>query len=266
MASSRGYDGIHRTLGNHEDQEKNKLSNNEAYSGDSYSSTVQGLTTTTKLRTMLELAAQKHAFSERKRRKRINNHYDSLRQFFPRLLKTDKASVLTETVRRLKELKNMVVDVSQSHDDGGRCSGNGSQRSFFIPDENDEMTVRYCGSGNNKTVRVIICCEDRPGLIQDMTETIQSVHGKAVKAEMATVGGRTKAEVVVEWPECGGGGEDDVESLKRALKAVVENRVLGQSRLMGNGCTEPELIGLGRGPKVYDQRENRLADGLIIRS
>ncbi|KVH88053.1 hypothetical protein Ccrd_024563 [Cynara cardunculus var. scolymus] len=235
MASSRGYDGIHRTLGNHEDQEKNKLSNNEAYSGDSYSSTVQGLTTTTKLRTMLELAAQKHAFSE-------------------------------QTVRRLKELKNMVVDVSQSHDDGGRCSGNGSQRSFFIPDENDEMTVRYCGSGNNKTVRVIICCEDRPGLIQDMTETIQSVHGKAVKAEMATVGGRTKAEVVVEWPECGGGGEDDVESLKRALKAVVENRVLGQSRLMGNGCTEPELIGLGRGPKVYDQRENRLADGLIIRS
>ncbi|KAI3685779.1 hypothetical protein L6452_35037 [Arctium lappa] len=231
MALLQGYDGIHdQTHGNHGDEEINELSNNEVYSGDSNSSSVGGglIITTTKLRATIELAAQKHAFSERKRRKRINSHYDSLRQFFPRLLKV--------------ELKKLVAD-----DEGGGCS-------FFIPGENDEMTVEYCGSGSNKkVVRATICCEDRPGLNQDLTETIQSVGGKAVKAEMATVGGRTKAKVVVEWPESGGGGEEDVETLKRALKAVVENRVLGRSRLMG---TEPEF-------KVY---ENGLAQGLIMKN
>ncbi|KAJ9560380.1 hypothetical protein OSB04_005540 [Centaurea solstitialis] len=170
MASLQGYDGIHQTYDNHADQENNELSNNEIYSGDSNSSSVGGFMASTKPRTTIEFAAQKHAFSERKRRKRINNHYDSLRQFFPRLLKTDKASVLTETVRRLKELKTMAAAASPPHDDGSR-------RSFFIPGENDETTVEYCGGGGDKkAVRATVCCEDRPDLNRDLTETIRSVN------------------------------------------------------------------------------------------
>ncbi|CAH1443348.1 unnamed protein product [Lactuca virosa] len=209
-----------------------------------------------------ELASKKHALSERKRRRRINCHYDSLRHFFPRILKSDKASVLAETVRHLKELKKMVADLAPSHHDGERCD----KQSFFIPGENDEMSVGYVASGNKTAVRAIVCCEDRPGLNQDLTEAIHSVRGKAVKAEMATIGGRTKAEVVVELRE-----EDDVGLLRRALKAVVENRVLGRTGLISQGYTEPEFIGFGRryvdGERpICDQIENRLADGLIVRS
>ncbi|KAK7845735.1 hypothetical protein CFP56_008954 [Quercus suber] len=41
---------------------------------------------------------------------------------------------------------------------------------------------------------------------------------------MMTVGGRTKSVVVVKWAESVG-GEEEFGALKRALKAVVENRV-----------------------------------------
>ncbi|KAI3736541.1 hypothetical protein L2E82_26381 [Cichorium intybus] len=227
--------GGHKAHGGDGDEESKDVATNKMNSGSSSSSSVGGIVKLTKLKMTSELASQKHAFSERKRRKRINCHYDSLRQLFPRLLKSDKASVLAETVRRLKELKKMVADIAPSHGDGERYPGNGSGRSFFIPGENDEMIVSYVASSNKTAVRAIVCCEDRPSLNQDLTEAIHSVRGKAVKAEMATVGGRTKAEVVVEWPECGGGREEDVGLLRRALKAVVENRVLGRTGLIGHG-------------------------------
>ncbi|CAI9266422.1 unnamed protein product [Lactuca saligna] len=223
----------------------------------SSTSTVREMVKQTKVKEITrELASKKHALSERKRRRRINCHYDSLRHFFPRILKSDKASVLAETVRHLKELKKMVADLAPSDHDGDK-------QSFFIPGENDEMSVGYVASGNKTAVRAIVCCEDRPGLNQDLTEAIHSVRGKAVKAEMATIGGRTKAEVVVELRE-----EDDVGLLRRALKAVVENRVLGRTGLISHGYTEP---GFGRryvdGERpICDQIENRLADGLIVRS
>lgn len=187
-------------------------------------------------------------------------------------LQADKASVLSETVRRLKELKNMIADISPSHEDRDQCSGNKSHWSFFMPGEKDEVTVNYCDGGEKITVWAVICCEDRLDLNRGFMEAIQSVGGKAVKAEMATVGGRTKAEVVVELPKCGGRAEEDVGLLRRMLKSLVENRVLGRTRFMGHGFTEPELIGLermfmdGRKPNVNDQIENGYADGLVIRS
>nr|XP_043638130.1 transcription factor bHLH30-like [Erigeron canadensis] len=181
----------------------------------------------TKLNVMTKLASKKHALSERKRRKRINGHYDSLRKFFPRLLKNDKASVLTETVRHLKELKSMVANVALLHDDKERCS----DKSTFIPNEKDEVSINFYDSGDKIAIQATICCEDRPELNQELTEAIRSVHGKAVKAEMATVGGRTKVEVNVEWRECSGRGEEYVGMLKRTLKAVMENRIMVKTKL-----------------------------------
>lgn len=168
--------------------------------------------------------------------------------------------MLTETVRRLKELKTIITNITQSYDDGD------SRSSFFIPGENDEASANYCDDGGNKaTVQATICCDDRPDLNQDLLEAIQSVGGKVVKAEIATVGGRTKVEVVVEWPECNV-GEEDVLLLRRALKAVVENRVLGRTAFAGRVFTEPEFIGLGRKPDAYEKIETMLADGLVVRT
>jgi hypothetical protein len=55
-----------------------------------------------------------------------------------------------------------------------------------------------------------------------------------LKAEMMTVGRRTKSVVVMKWTG-GGGGEEEVKVLKGALLAVVENQASGSrvGRLLG---------------------------------
>ncbi|CAN4092344.1 unnamed protein product [Withania somnifera] len=157
-------------------------------------------------------AAVTHAVAERKRRERINGHLHTLKKLFPYLPKKDKPRVLTEAVTQLKELrKNIAQQLELS--------------SLFIPSENDVVIVNYCDN-EERTVKATVCCEDRPGLNRDLSSAIRSVQGRVIKAEMATVGGRTKAEMVVVLAKAIG-GEKDVGQLKRALKAVVENRVLG---------------------------------------
>ncbi|KAF7140649.1 hypothetical protein RHSIM_Rhsim06G0072300 [Rhododendron simsii] len=142
----------------------------------------------------------------------------------PRFQKV-KASILTETIRQLKELRKRATDVASKQYGHGDVSG-----CFTFPDESDEATVSCCKGGESKTVKATVCCEDRPGLNQDLTEAIRSAGGKPVGVEMATVGGRTKAVVVVRWVE-GGGEAEEVGLLTRALKALVESGPLGFSRL-----------------------------------
>lgn len=132
---------------------------------------------------------------------------------------------------------------------------------FYLPRDHDEANVSSYGGSEGKMVKATVCCEDRPGFNQDLAEAVKSVRGKAVKAEMATIGGRTKAVVVVQWRE-GGGGEEDVGSLRRALKAVVENRVFSRSRLVAHVLRSSKWAGLGQS----SINNNGLSDGLLVRS
>ncbi|KAI8550256.1 hypothetical protein RHMOL_Rhmol06G0090500 [Rhododendron molle] len=174
-----------------------------------------------------EAAAKKHAKAEQLRRKRINTHIQTLKKLLlPNMTsKKVKASILTETIRQLKELHKTAADVAlqqYGHTDVSGC--------FTFPDGSDEATVSSCEGGEGKTVKATVCCEDWPGLNRDLTEAIRSAGGKPVGAEMATVGGRTKAVVVVRWVE-GGGEAEEVGLFTRALKALVERGPLGFSRL-----------------------------------
>ncbi|KAL3514263.1 hypothetical protein ACH5RR_026980 [Cinchona calisaya] len=198
-------------------------------------------------------AANKHALAERHRRKRINNHLNTLRKLFPNLPKSDKPRVLMETVRYLKELRKKVAEhVEMGNDDeiGGCCNiEKKGKLSLFLPSEKDEVTVSYCKGGDDQgkltMVKAMICCEDRPRLNMDLTEAVKSAKGKVVKAEMCTIGGRTKAVLVVQWCKDGGGVEEQVGLLKKALKAVVENRALGCSSLLGPRMISSSWTSLG---------------------
>ncbi|XP_058221276.1 putative transcription factor bHLH107 [Rhododendron vialii] len=172
-------------------------------------------------------AAKKHAKAEQLRRKRINTHIHTLKKLLlPNVTsKKVKASILTETICQLKELHKRAADVAlqqYGHADVSGC--------FTFPDGSDEATVSRCEGGEGKTVKATVCCEDRPGLNRDLTEAFRSVGGKPVGAEMATIGGRTKAVVVVQWAE-GGGEEEEIGLLTRDLKALVESGPLGFYRL-----------------------------------
>ncbi|KAJ4845934.1 hypothetical protein Tsubulata_008420 [Turnera subulata] len=181
-------------------------------------------------------ACKSHKEAERRRRQRINSHLSTLRTLLPSATKTDKASLLAEVVQHVRELKQKAADVA-------RPDGEGMWGQF--PGETDEATLRCCDGAPEakKTITVSVCCDDRPGLNRDLSQAIRSVRGgRAVRAEMMTVGGRTKNVVVMQW----GGEEEELGGLRKALKGVVENRDSGSGLdRVANGNKRARVLGSG---------------------
>ncbi|XP_042499014.1 transcription factor bHLH30-like [Macadamia integrifolia] len=177
-------------------------------------------------------ACKSHSEAERRRRERINGHLATLRTLLPNTTKTDKASLLAEVVKHVKDLKKIADDVA---------SDRGCREYWSLPGEADELTLDYC-DGEAKLIRASVCCEDRPELVRDLTRALRSVEGKVrvVKAEIGTVGGRTKSVIVVKRRSLEGEreveGEDLLGELRRVLKDVVDKSALSGSaqKLPGN--------------------------------
>ncbi|XVF39630.1 hypothetical protein PTKIN_Ptkin01aG0049100 [Pterospermum kingtungense] len=168
-----------------------------------------------------------HKEAERRRRQRINAHFSTLRSLLPNTTKTDKASLLAEVVHHVRELKRQMEDVGPRGGGGdvGCSQRPGLESSWPFPGECDEASLSFCEEGG-KLLKATVCCEDRPSLNRDLSRVIRSVQAKVVRAEMTTVGGRTKSVVVMQWS----GEEKEIGPLKRALKDVVENRVSGSAQ------------------------------------
>lgn len=127
--------------------------------------------------------------------------------------------MLAEVVRRVKELKKATSELTEADYDA--C---------LLPGDIDKVSLRR-NENDNTTLIATLCSEDRPDLIVDMTRALRSVKGKVVKAEMATVGGRTKN---VLWVRGVGGGVPE-GLLKRALEVVVDKPVSSSSSFSGLG-------------------------------
>ncbi|XP_020228487.1 transcription factor bHLH106 isoform X2 [Cajanus cajan] len=155
-------------------------------------------------------ALRNHKEAEKRRRERINSHLDKLRTLLPCNSKTDKASLLAKVVERVKELKQQISQITESE---------------AFPSESDEVSVLSTsgdgGGGDGQIVfRASLCCEDRSDLIPDLVEILRSLHLKTLKAEMATLGGRTRNVLLVAADK-----EHSVESihfLHNSLKSMLE--------------------------------------------
>ncbi|KAL3630219.1 hypothetical protein CASFOL_023203 [Castilleja foliolosa] len=155
-------------------------------------------------------ATNSHKEAERRRRKRINAHIATLKSILPNNIKTDKASLLGEAVRRVKELKTTTAQLSN-----------------IFPIETDELKVARCE--NSGLIMATLSCEDRPDIIMDMIRALKTAEAKVVRAEMSTVGGRTKSVLWVKME----GSENDVGlgTLRRGLRMVMDKSTL----LAGSG-------------------------------
>nr|WIE96100.1 basic helix-loop-helix transcription factor [Loropetalum chinense var. rubrum] len=175
-------------------------------------------------------ASKKHSEAEKRRRERLNGHYATLRTLLPKTIKAHKASVLAETVRHVIELKKRAAELEAS--EGGSMGG------LVLPGDTDEVHVGYCEK-ETSVIKATVCCEDREGLMSDLTRAVRSVKGMVVRAEMGTVGGRTKNVV---WVQGLGSGDDGLGTLKRALKVVVDKPSTSTSGLgQGNKRTRVSL-------------------------
>ncbi|KAK9036250.1 hypothetical protein V6N11_078258 [Hibiscus sabdariffa] len=169
----------------------------------------ENLTKKTKSKAEANMAnALKHRIAERHRRKRISQQFDMLRTILPNLIKMDKASVLGETVRLLKELKRRVKQMK------GGCHGS---LEHVLPGESNNLSLDYCEK-DRSMVKVTFSCDDRPELITDLTREVRKAKGTVVRAEMVFIGGRNKS---VLWIK-GFSGNEGIGMLKRALKMVTD--------------------------------------------
>ncbi|KAG6521965.1 hypothetical protein ZIOFF_019099 [Zingiber officinale] len=148
----------------------------------------RGMTTTTTLS-----QAQEHIIAERNRREKLNQKFIALSALIPGLKKADKASVLGDAVRYVKDLQekvktleeqNMertiesVVFVKKSHvsinDDEGSSSdennGDKPRSSQLQPFPEIEVKV------SRKTVLVRIHCENRKGVLVKVLSEIENMN------------------------------------------------------------------------------------------
>ncbi|KAE9596975.1 putative transcription factor bHLH family [Lupinus albus] len=166
-----------------------------------------------------EVAAKKHSEAEKKRRTRINDQYNTLRHILPNIInqhqnsssvlcignepnrvKTDKASILAETIKQLRKLEKSVPKM-------------------IYPSWEDELTSEQEQQG---LVKVTLNCDDRPGLILAVERAVGSVKARVVKAELVTVGGRAK---FVLWVQGLVSGKEGLRMLRRTLKVVMHKPV-----------------------------------------
>ena len=165
----------------------------------------------------------------------------------------DKAALLGEVVRHVRELRGKASEAAEGVG-AGVIPGEGDE--VGVEEEEEEGDGRWrpggrrCGAGwvlgttgaadgrlPPRRVSAWVCCADRPGLMADLGRAVRSVgNARPVRAEMATVGGRTRG--VVELDVCCDGGDDDVaaaatndkgravalSTLRAALRAVLLNR------------------------------------------
>ncbi|WVZ23682.1 hypothetical protein V8G54_002226 [Vigna mungo] len=120
-------------------------------------------------------ALKNHSEAERRRRERINGHLATLRGLVPSTEKMDKATLLAEVIKQVKELKKTAVEASKG---------------FPIPMDADEVKVEPCDG--SMSYSATICCDFRPEIISDLRQTLDSLPLLLQKAEISTLGGRMK--------------------------------------------------------------------------
>ncbi|XWS41173.1 hypothetical protein CRYUN_Cryun17cG0057500 [Craigia yunnanensis] len=159
-------------------------------------------------------ALKNHSEAERRRRARINTHFDALRELVPGAKKMDKASLLAEVIGHMGELKKNAEEA---------CKG------ILIPMDTDEVRVEKQEDemdGNPCLIKASLCCDYKPGLLSDLRQALDALHLIIVKAEMATWEGRMKNVFLVasckEWESKDAAVRISTSTLDQTLRSVLD--------------------------------------------
>ncbi|KAL5096848.1 hypothetical protein RYX36_001175, partial [Vicia faba] len=100
--------------------------------------------------------------------------------------KMEKATLLAEVIRQVKELKKNSDEESKG---------------YLIPKDSDEVKVEIepCESGGvdgSILYKASICCDYGPDLLYDLKQTLDTLQLELVRAELSTLGDRVKNEFV----------------------------------------------------------------------
>lgn len=149
-------------------------------------------------------ALKSHSEAERRRRERINSHLDTLRGLVPCTDKMDKATLLAEVVRQVKQLKINATQASLG---------------LLIPEDIDEVRIEkvdQAAVNGVLTFHASFCCKHRPELLTDVRQALTDLKVNIERAELSTLGDHVK--IVFDFNS----HEDQLNSVREALTSVIE--------------------------------------------
>ncbi|KAL4291329.1 hypothetical protein GQ457_14G026160 [Hibiscus cannabinus] len=160
--------------------------------------------------------SKSHSEAEKRRRDRINAQLAALRKLIPKSNKMDKAALLGSAIDQVKDLKRKATEIGKA---------------FAIPSETDEVTVDCDVPEDKMFIRASVCCDDRPEVFAELIRVFKGLRLNIVNAEISSVGGRIKSELIV----CDNNNDKEgvpvpvpvsvsVSTLKQSLNVVV-NRI-----------------------------------------
>ncbi|KAE8693385.1 putative Mitochondrial editing factor 22 [Hibiscus syriacus] len=163
--------------------------------------------------TRTPLHAQDHVIAERKRREKLSQRFISLSALIPGLKKTDKASVLGDAIKYLKQLQEKVTTLEEQvakkavesviflkktqiyADDETSSSGENFESQFNKPFPEIEARV------SDKDVLIRIHCENRKGFISNIIKEVEKLHLSVLNTKVFPFGQATLDITIVSQME-----------------------------------------------------------------
>ncbi|KAL2348272.1 hypothetical protein Fmac_002272 [Flemingia macrophylla] len=136
--------------------------------------------------------AKDHIIAERKRREKISQQFIALSALIPGLKKMDKATVLGDAIRHVKELQEQVkvleeqnkrkrvesvVYVNKStHEDVSDTSSNSGDGNSYGPSKTNASLPQVEARVSDKHVLIRIHCDKQKGLFMNILKEVENLH------------------------------------------------------------------------------------------
>ncbi|XP_051132964.1 transcription factor bHLH19-like isoform X2 [Andrographis paniculata] len=148
--------------------------------------------------------AQDHILAERKRREKLSQRFIALSALVPGLKKMDKASVLGDAIKYMKQLQEKVkilekqtekssmesvvfVRTHRIHVNGQECSSDDlsfHRDETIVSEPLPQIEARCC----NKDMLITIHCEKRKGALEKAVAQIEKLHLNVINSSVMTFG------------------------------------------------------------------------------
>ncbi|XP_009791053.1 transcription factor bHLH18-like isoform X1 [Nicotiana sylvestris] len=177
---------------------------------------------------------QHHIIAERKRREKLSQRFVTLSAILPGLKKVDKASILEQAIRHVKELKEKVQQLEEQEKTRSEKSVMFVNKSQLEEDDHSSSSSaenNNCSSGDadievrfsDKNVLIRITCERRNAFVQNIHNEIEKLHLSIVQSCMMSFGKHAIDVTVVAQMD---------ESFCMTLKDLVKHVRIVTARLM----------------------------------
>ncbi|KAK4367891.1 hypothetical protein RND71_011683 [Anisodus tanguticus] len=153
------------------------------------------------------LQAQDHVLAERKRRERLTQYFISLSTIIPNLKKLDKASILGDAIKYIKQLEEQVKSLEEqtnkyseepvvpvkrarllsSYDNSNENSNTSTNKS--VPD------IEVRASDGNVLIR--ICCKKQARIIKEIFSQVEKLHLTIINTSVISFGCNTTHITIV---------------------------------------------------------------------